>query len=124
MGRLHRHLRQDRPEKLKEPKVYILNCGGFDFDMPSTYVYDPYLLFRTEYFLKDQINLPNDISHLVQEVYGDKDLEIQGENYTRYLNYQEKSLTNRKKKNLRQKPIALTVLKPIKFLKTKTCQNG
>ncbi|WP_099208397.1 CRISPR-associated helicase/endonuclease Cas3 [Urinicoccus timonensis] len=103
MGRLHRHLRQDRPEKLKEPKVYILNCGGFDFDMPSTYVYDPYLLFRTEYFLKDQINLPNDISHLVQEVYGDKDLEIQGEDYTRYLNYQEKSLTNRKKKELKAK---------------------
>ena len=77
MGREHRHKREDRPERLKEPKVYVLNSKDYDFNKASTYVYDPYLLFRTEYFLPDKINLPNDISHLVQLVYSEKELALE-----------------------------------------------
>lgn len=77
MGREHRHKRDDRPENLKEPKVYVLNSKDYDFDKASTYVYDPYLLFRTEYYLPDKINLPNDISHLVQLVYSEKELALE-----------------------------------------------
>lgn len=77
MGREHRHKRDDRPENLKEPKVYVLNSKDYDFDKASTYVYDPYLLFRTEYYLPDKINLPNDISHLVQLVYSEKELTLE-----------------------------------------------
>lgn len=77
MGREHRHKRDDRPENLKEPKVYVLNSKAYDFDKASTYVYDPYLLFRTEYYLPDKINLPNDISHLVQLVYSEKELALE-----------------------------------------------
>lgn len=77
MGREHRHKRYDRPENLKEPKVYVLNSKDYNFDKASTYVYDPYLLFRTEYYLPDKINLPNDISHLVQLVYSEKELALE-----------------------------------------------
>ncbi len=77
MGREHRHKRDDRPENLKEPKVYVLNSKDYDFDKASTYVYDPYLLFRTEYYLPDKINLPNDISRLVQLVYSEKELTLE-----------------------------------------------
>lgn len=77
MGREHRHKRDDRPENLKEPKVYVLNSKDYNFDIASTYVYDPYLLFRTEYHLPYRINLPNDISHLVQLVYSEKELALE-----------------------------------------------
>lgn len=77
MGREHRHKIDDRPDNLKNPKVYILNSTDYDFDKSSTYVYDPYLLFRTEYYLPDKINLPNDISHLVQLVYSEKELTLE-----------------------------------------------
>lgn len=77
MGREHRHKIYDRPDNLKNPKVYILNSTDYNFDKPSTYVYDPYLLFRTEYYLPDKINIPNDISHLVQLVYSEKELTLE-----------------------------------------------
>lgn len=46
MGRQHRHKRDNRPENLKTPKVYVLNSKDYDFDKASTYVYDPYLLLE------------------------------------------------------------------------------
>lgn len=79
MGRLHRHEDTKRPENLKNPKVYVLNCGGYDFDKGSSFVYSDYILFRTEYFLPEKINLPNDISHLVQLVYSRGDLDLDGD---------------------------------------------
>ncbi len=84
MGRLHRHDGNKRPENLKNPKVYVLNCGGYDFDERGTYVYQPYLLFRTEYYLPKNINLPNDVLHLVQLVYSDKDLNLKDEIKKKY----------------------------------------
>lgn len=86
MGRLHRHAQAKRPDNLKKPKVYVLNCDNYDFDKASTYVYPAYFLFRTEYFLPEKINLPNDISHLVQLVYSDKGLELDDELKMKYEN--------------------------------------
>ena len=95
MGRLHRHRRNDRPEKLKLPKVIILNCSGYDFDEGSAHVYDPFILFRTEYYLPDKINLPNDISHLVQLVYKDNDLKLEDKDNEVYKEYKIKSENNK-----------------------------
>lgn len=101
MGRQHRHKRDNRPENLKTPKVYVLNSKDYDFDKASTYVYDPYLLFRTEFYLPEKINLPNDISHLVQLVYSDKKLELEYNLEDVYTNYSVKfknDLTNKETK--------------------------
>lgn len=90
MGRLHRHEETKRPENLKNPKVYVLNCGGYDFDKGSSFVYSPYILFRTEYYLPEKINLPNDISHLVQLVYGGEDLDLEEDLQKLYEKYRDK----------------------------------
>lgn len=90
MGRLHRHEETKRPENLKNPKVYVLNCGGYDFDKGSSFVYSPYILFRTEYYLPEKINLPNDISHLVQLVYGGGDLDLEEDLQKLYEKYRDK----------------------------------
>ena len=79
MGRLHRHKETKRPDNLQNPMVYVLNCGGYDFDKGSSFVYSDYILFRTEYYLPEKINLPNDISHLVQLVYSGEDLDLDKE---------------------------------------------
>ena len=101
MGRLHRHKETKRPENLKNPLVYVLNCGGYDFDKGSSFVYSPYILFRTEYYLPEKINLANDISHLVQLVYsgGDLDLEeIYKEKYEGYKKANKKIISDKKGK--------------------------
>ena len=90
MGRLHRHDDTKRPINLKNPLVYVLNCGGYDFDKGSSFVYSPYILFRTEYYLPEKINLPNDISHLVQLVYGDGDLDLEEDLQKLYEKYRDK----------------------------------
>ena len=90
MGRLHRHKETKREENLKNPIVYVLNCGGYDFDKGSSFVYSDYILFRTEYFLPEKINLPNDISHLVQLVYGDGDLDLEEDLQKLYEKYRDK----------------------------------
>lgn len=85
MGRLHRHHNTKRPKNLQTPKVYVLHCSDYDFDKGSAYIYSPFILFRTDYFLQQHlqtkftINLPNDISSLVQSVYSDTELNLRDE---------------------------------------------
>lgn len=101
MGRLHRHEETKRPENFKNPMVYVLNCGGCDFDKGSSFVYSEYILFRTEYYLPERINLPNDISHLVQLVYGDGDSdleEIYKEKYKGYKKANKKIISDKEGK--------------------------
>ena len=112
MGRLHRHKDTKRPANLKNPIVYILNCGGYDFDMGSSFVYSPYILFRTEYYLPEKINLPNDISHLVQLVYSGGDLDLDGELQKLYEKYREKHDEQIKDKEFKAKVYRLD--KPLK----------
>ena len=76
-GRLHRHM-IERPNSLKEPILYVLGTSEiYKFDKGSESIYSKYLLIRTQYYLPDVINMPQDISRLVQMVYGDNPLELQ-----------------------------------------------
>lgn len=112
MGRLHRHKDTKRPDNLKNPKVYVLNCGGYDFDKGSSFVYSDYILFRTEYFLPEKINLPNDISHLVQLVYSDGELDLDGELNEIYEEYKNKDKNQIKEKEFKANVYRLD--KPLK----------
>jgi len=71
IGRLHRH-NIERPAKHVYPTAYVVDCGkGSDqnFESGSAAVYGEYLLARTREVLTDKINIPSDISTLVQAVY-------------------------------------------------------
>ena len=71
MGRLHRHTRhQPRPLKLREAACFILGMENeTEFDKGSTTVYGAYLLLKTKAFLKNTIQMPEDIPKLVQQSY-------------------------------------------------------
>lgn len=78
-GRLHRH-NIKRPKLLATPQLFVMgiNCLG-DYGKANQSIYHQYLLLKTDYFLKNQITLPNDISNLVQKVYDtETDAEING----------------------------------------------
>ena len=82
VGRLHRHMIH-RPKALENPFLYVLGTSEqFDFDEGSKAVYGTYLLGRTQYYLKDCLKIPSDISPLVQAVYGferagvDEDIQL------------------------------------------------
>lgn len=78
-GRLHRHQIQ-RPKALQKPKLFVLGATTpGDYGGANEVIYSKYLLMKTDYYLKDQIQLPNDISKLVQQVYDfDTDPDIAG----------------------------------------------
>ena len=69
IGRLHRH-RRSRPGPLQEACCAILDTGEEAFDAGSEAVYGQWLLWRTRKYLPRSIRLPEDISPLVQQVYG------------------------------------------------------
>lgn len=100
MGRLHRHDRDNRPDKHKKPVLYVLgNNKNLDFESGSKAVYGGYLLTRTGYFLGDNINLPSDISRLVQEVYDESiEPDLSDELNKKYSEYKSeyKALVNSK----------------------------
>ena len=79
IGRLHRH-DIERPKKHKLPQFFVLGTNeNLEFESGASVVYGDYLLARTQYFLSDKINIPSDISTLVQKVYNQK-LEIEFDN--------------------------------------------
>lgn len=79
VGRLHRH-EVKRPLGLEVPQLYVLGINGFgDYGKSNEFIYEKYLLMKTDYYLGDEITLPNDISKLVQLVYDqDTDVEMTG----------------------------------------------
>lgn len=84
IGRLHRHTIK-RPIKHKEPVCYVLGTNDdLNFEEGSSSVYGDYLLTRTQYFLPDFINIPKDISVLVQNVYGAEDISLEIDLETKY----------------------------------------
>lgn len=102
IGRLHRH-EVNRPLKHGIPKLYVLGTNDkFEFNDGSSVVYGEYLLARTQYFLKESIKLPEDISVLVQKVYGfvlrdksgaistDKDMDLIEDFTVKILKFKEK----------------------------------
>ena len=70
IGRLHRHLRPDRPEPLREAVCAVLDRADHAFDPGSLAVYGEWLLWRTRELLPGEIRLPGDIPRLVQDTYG------------------------------------------------------
>lgn len=70
IGRLHRHRRESRPVALREACCFVLDTGDGTFDAGSVAVYGEWLLWRTRQLLPDSLLLPEDISPLVQKVYG------------------------------------------------------
>ena len=70
VGRLHRH-DIARPAKHEVPVLYILGTSpSLEFEPGSEAVYGGYLLARTQAFLPKKLSIPEDISPLVQKVYG------------------------------------------------------
>jgi len=73
MGRLHRHHRHVRPIQQAELLVRWPEEGddGPHFDPGTTAVYDEHVLLRTWHVLRarEQIQVPQDIEHLVESVY-------------------------------------------------------
>lgn len=80
IGRLHRHEGTERPMNLKEPVVYVMGIQGVaEFEEGTKTIYGDYLLIRTQLVLPKKLNLPEDISRLVQKVYdesSEEELEI------------------------------------------------
>ena len=70
IGRLQRHLRQDRPAGLETAVCAVLDEGDGAYDPGSLAIYGEWLLWRTRELLPEQICLPADIPRLVQDVYG------------------------------------------------------
>jgi CRISPR-associated endonuclease/helicase Cas3 len=79
VGRLHRHS-IERPKKLREPKLVVMGIQEMgDYGSANESIYEKYLLMKTDDALAKVINLPTDISRLVQRVYDfDQDPEISG----------------------------------------------
>ena len=72
-GRVHRHSRHERPEKMGKPALCICmpeECGELDFD-GSTYVYDEDILLATYYLLKDrkELRLPRETRMMIERIY-------------------------------------------------------
>jgi CRISPR-associated endonuclease/helicase Cas3 len=104
IGRLHRHGRLDRPDKLKQPRCIVLTDGEEMYDDGTKSVYGDYLLKRTNKILNDYINIPYDISNLIQGVYEKN--ETGGDLSKEYNDYIEKIdiKTKKAKKYLLKKP--------------------
>jgi len=78
-GRLHRHLQRSRPAAHAEARLWVAGLQPTFPDLKATawgFVYSPYLLGKTWALLlqEERLQLPADIDHLVQAVYGDTPL--------------------------------------------------
>jgi CRISPR-associated endonuclease/helicase Cas3 len=84
IGRLHRHDIK-RPKQHEAPVLYVLGTHPFlEFESGSLAVYGGYLLARTQVLLPDILSIPQDISPLVQKVYGQEDPAFSIELQSRY----------------------------------------
>ncbi|MGL4306371.1 MAG: CRISPR-associated helicase Cas3' [Mycobacteriaceae bacterium] len=78
MGRLHRHVRDSRPEWLQAPQFFITGVQDWSSEPPkpiavSESIYSSVLLLRCLAVLEncDQVELPLDIAKLVQAAYSE-----------------------------------------------------
>ena len=69
IGRLHRHERDHRPDKLKEAVCYVVRDEYDNNNTGTKQIYGEWLLKETLELLPKTITLPDDISPLVQKVY-------------------------------------------------------
>ena len=68
LGRLHRHERKYRPDKVKEPVCYIFDDS---WSSAGARIYDSYIIRRTDEVLagRHSITIPCDIRPLTEDVY-------------------------------------------------------
>lgn len=71
IGRLHRHVRSDRPDRLRQPVCMVM--GTEELEPGSKAVYGQWLLMRTRELLPEVITLPDSIPELVQDTYEEPD---------------------------------------------------
>ena len=91
-GRLQRH-NIKRSEYYKNPTLYITGTSEkLEFDEGSSFVYSSYLLARSQYFLPDEIIIPDDLSKLVQKVYSDEDIKLDKNLDSVYKNFRNEHL--------------------------------
>ena len=115
-GRLHRH-DIDRPEKLKEPVLYVMGTNQeFKFARGSEMVYGKYFLIHTQHFLPDTIRVPSDIPVLIQEVYGDEDLKLDGSLKEKYEEAKRKQQIEIEKKKSKAQQFKIDHPNPNKTL--------
>lgn len=70
LGRLFRHKREFRPDKLLTATCYVISDeDSIDFDAGSIAVYGEYLLLKTRALLPSVIKMPEDIPQLVRQSY-------------------------------------------------------
>ena len=95
IGRLHRH-HISRPANLQSPQVYLTGIDSLgNYGKANSFIYNPYILTKTDYFLPEQLTLPSDTVKLIQQVYNennDNDIPCaQLTAYHRNLAYQKQS---------------------------------
>ena len=112
LGRVHRHAHQ-RSAKHHQPQLFVLGCNhDWEFVPGSVTVYGNYLLARTEYYLPKTINLPQDISPLVQKVYVQEDLpKLSAEKQSKYSDFDKQR--NSKIKHKKDKALLYTINEPV-----------
>jgi CRISPR-associated endonuclease/helicase Cas3 len=77
-GRLHRHDIRKRPAKFRSPELWLVSPDCDADAVPnfgnSGYVYSRYILLRSWLALQDcqSLRVPDDVSHLIERVYGDE----------------------------------------------------
>lgn len=92
IGRLQRHDIK-RNEYYKKPTLYVIGTSEkLEFDEGSSFVYSSYLLARSQYFLPDEIIIPDDLSKLVQKVYSDEDIKLDKNLDSVYKNFRNEHL--------------------------------
>ena len=104
IGRLHRHSRQ-RPDGLKTPYCYVITDEYDNDKSGSKSIYGKWLLKETLEQLPESVTLPDDISPLVQRVYGAHDESDEYKEYTNNNNI----LVNKAKSFLLKKPTGRTI---------------
>jgi CRISPR-associated endonuclease/helicase Cas3 len=75
-GRLHRHLRNDRPPNLLEPSLWICSPEHEEDDVPvfdrgTEMVYDRHVLLRSWLAIRSgrTVSIPGDVEKLIERVY-------------------------------------------------------
>jgi len=77
-GRLHRHAQRERPPRLSNPRMLLIEPESAE-SLPEwgsdAYVYEPYVLLRTWLALQERtrLALPSETQMLIEAVYGDEE---------------------------------------------------
>ncbi|BFL72552.1 CRISPR-associated helicase Cas3' [Anaerococcus nagyae] len=92
IGRLQRHDIK-RNEYYKKPTLYVIGTSEkLEFDEGSSFIYSSYLLTRSQYFLSNEIIIPDDLSKLVQKIYSDEDIKLDKNLDSVYKNFRNEHL--------------------------------